>query len=251
MKIDYPVEDQLPQLRRLWQEAFGDDAAFLDLFFHNVFTPDRCRCVTVAGTVAAALYWLDCRCQDRPIAYLYAVATGKKHRGQGLCRALMADTHRLLAELGYAGTVLVPGELPLFEMYGSMGYRPCSTIREFAREAGPERAALRVLSPEEFAAKRRQYLPAGAVLQEGENLTFLAGLAKFYEGPDFLLCAADGPEGLKGLELLGNTDSAPAILTALGKASGTFRTPGPGSEFAMYRPISDALMPAYFGFAFD
>lgn len=251
MRIDYPVEDQLPQLRRLWQEAFGDGEAFLDLFFHIVFSPDRCRCVTVEDSVAAALYWLDCRCQDRPIAYLYAVATGKKHRGQGLCRALMADTHRLLAELGYAGTVLVPGELPLFEMYGSMGYGPCSTIREFTREAGRSRAELRELSAEEFAALRRQYLPAGAVIQEGENLTFLAGLAKFYGGLDFLLCAADGPEGLTGLELLGNADAAPDILAALGKASGTFRSPGPGREFAMYRPLTAGLMPTYFGFAFD
>lgn len=251
MRIDYPVEDQLPQLRKLWREAFGDEDAFLDLFFGKVFSSDRCRCVTVEDRVAAALYWLDCRCWDKPIAYLYAVATGKKHRGQGLCRALMADTHRLLTELGYAGAVLVPGELTLFEMYGSMGYGPCSTIREFACEAAAQRTDLRQLTVEEYAALRRQYLPAGGVIQEGENLTLLAGLARFYAGTDFLLCAAEDGEKFRGLELLGNADSAPAILETLGKTSGSFRTPGPGREFAMYHPFSDTLMPAYFGFAFD
>lgn len=251
MRIDYPVEAQIPELRRLWREAFGDDDSFLDLFFGAVFSSDRCRCVTVEDRVAAALYWLDCRCNDRPIAYLYAVATGKKHRGQGLCRALVADTHRLLSELGYAGVVLVPGELPLFEMYGSMGYGPCSTVREFTCGAGSERAALRELTAEEFAALRRQYLPAGAVIQEGENLTLLSGLAKFYSGEDFLLCAADGGTRLRGLELLGNTDAAPRILAALGKDAGTFRTPGPGREFAVFHPLSDAPTPSYFGFAFD
>lgn len=251
MKIDYPVEGQLPQLRRLWREAFGDEDAFLDLFFGNIYSSDRCRCITMDDSVVAGLYWLDCRCHGRPIAYLYAVATGKKHRGRGLCRALIADTHRLLRELGYAGCILVPGELPLFEMYGSMGYFPCSTIREFTREAGPERAALRALSPEEYAAARRQYLPSGAVIQEGDNLAFLAKLAKFYGGGDFLLCAADRGDSLFGMELLGNADAAPAILTALGKERGSFRTPGHGREFAMYYPLSDAPVPDYLGFAFD
>lgn len=251
MRIDYPAEGQLPQLRRLWQEAFGDDDDFLDLFFDDIYASDRCRCVTIEDSVAAALYWLDCRCYGRPIAYLYAVATGKKHRGRGLCRALMADTHRILKDLGYAGCVLVPGELPLFEMYGSMGYAPCGTIREFSREAGVERAALRALTPEEYAAARREYLAPGAVIQEGQNLTFLAKLAKFYAGEDFLLCAADRGEELFGMELLGNADAAPGILAALGKERGAFRTPGSDREFAMYHPLSDAPAPNYLGFAFD
>lgn len=251
MKIDYPAEAQLPQLRRLWKDAFGDEDGFLDLFFNSIYASDRCRCVTAADSVAAALYWLDCRCNGRPVAYLYAVATDKKHRGKGLCRRLMADTHRLLQGLGYDGCILVPGEFSLFEMYGSMGYRPCSTIREFTREAGQERAAMQALSPEEYAAARRRYLAPGAVLQEGENLTFLSKLARFYEGPDFLLCAADRGTELFGMELLGNANAAPGILAALGKERGTFRTPGQGREFAMYYPLTDAPAPNYLGFAFD
>ncbi len=251
MKIDYPTPEQIPQLRKLWKEAFGDGEAFLDLYFDRVFSSDRCRCVTEDDTVAAALYWLDCRCEGRPMAYLYAVATEKKHRGRGLCRSLMLDTHRLLAELGYAGCLLVPGELSLFEMYGTMGYGPCCTIREFFAEAALDPAQLQELTPEEYAAARRAALPEGAVLQEGESLTFLAHLAKFYRGPDFLLCAAVHPGELVGLELLGNADAAPAILAALGRESGIFRTPGQGREFALFHPLSPVSAPKYFGFAFD
>ncbi len=251
MKIDYPVEAQIPQLRQLWKEAFGDSDGFLDLFFEDVFSSDRCRCVTLQDRVVAALYWLDCRCGNQPVAYLYAVATGKKHRGQGLCRELIADTHRLLRELGYAGTLLVPGEESLVEMYGSMGYGPCSTLREFSAEAGTERAELRERTAEEFAAVRPALLPLNAVLQEGENLLFLSKLAKFYQGADFLLCAVDQGEELLGLELLGNADAAPAILAALGKSAGIFRTPGTGREFAMYHPMKTGVLPGYFAFAFD
>lgn len=251
MRIDYPLQEQLPALRALWKEAFGDNDAYLDLFFDCVFSPDRCRCVTLEGQPAAALYWLDCRCDGRPMAYLYAVATGKKHRGQGLCRALLADTHSLLAELGYAGCILVPGEADLFEMYAGMGYQTATTIREFDCRAGEERAALREIGAEEYARLRRQYLKDGGVVQEGENLSFLAALARFYAGEDFLLCAAAEDGRLFAAELLGSADAAPGILTALGYPDGTFRTPGGEKPFAMYHPLSDAPAPRYFGFAFD
>ncbi len=249
MKIDYPTPELVPQLRSLWREAFGDDGAFLDLFFDHVYSSDRCRCVTVDGKVAAALYWLDCRCQNQPVAYIYAVATGEKYRHQGHCWALMMDTHKLLTALGYAAAVLVPGEPKLFAMYRAMGYQVGSTIREFTAEAGPARTELRQLSTAEYAAARREFLPDKAVIQEGENLIFLSKMAKFYRGPDFLLCVGDGE--ITGLELLGNADAAPGILAALGRETGIFRTPGPGRDFAMYRAFAGEMAPGYLGFAFD
>ncbi len=251
MRIDYPGQDQIPQLRQLWKEAFGDDDGFLDLFFGEVFSSDRCRCVTEEDQVSAMLYWFDCRCEDRPIAYLYAVATAKKRRGRGLCRALMENTHALLAELGYTGCLLVPGELGLFELYGSMGYGCCATVREFSCQAQGPRVRLRELTGEEYAAARREYLPRGGVVQEGENLVLLSKLGKFYQGPDFLLCTGGSGETLSGLELLGNDAAAPAILAALGKPAGTFRTPGEGREFTMYHPLKAGVFPTYFAFAFD
>ena len=47
MRIDYPQEHQLDELKKLWQEAFGDEEAYIDCFFDTAFSPDRCRCVTV------------------------------------------------------------------------------------------------------------------------------------------------------------------------------------------------------------
>ena len=60
MTIDLPAPDQIPQLRVLWQAAFGDTDAFLDIFFHRAFAPERSRCITQDGRVVAALYWFDC-----------------------------------------------------------------------------------------------------------------------------------------------------------------------------------------------
>ena len=58
MIIKQPAKEQIPQLRKLWQEAFGDTDAFLDIFFSAAFDAERCRCVMTQGQVAAALYCL-------------------------------------------------------------------------------------------------------------------------------------------------------------------------------------------------
>ncbi len=242
MNLDHPTTGQIPGLRQLWQDAFGDTEAFLDTFFDSAFAPQRCLCASDGQQIAAAAYWFNCG----EYAYIYAVATAKQHRGKGLCHALMENIHQLLARQGYAGAIVVPGEESLRQFYAGMGYKDFGGIREFSCEAGTEAATLRPVDSETFAALRRQYLPAGSVVQEGENLAFLRRFAAFYAGDDFLLTT----DGKFGIELLGNTGAAAGILTALGAKSGTFRTPG-ASPFAMYKPLNRQAAPAYFGFAFD
>ncbi len=109
-------------------------------------------------------------------------------------------------------------------------------------------AGFRQIGPAEYAALRRQYLPEGGVIQEGENLAFLQTHAKFYAGPDFVLAATDDDGALFGVELLtaadawmagtcgaSATDAAAArariaeieqeVLQALYYKEGTFRGP--------------------------
>lgn len=239
MRADYPTPEQVTALRKLWKEAFRDTDAFLDSFFETAFAYDRCRCITADGQVVAALYWFDCRCDGAPMAYIYAVATAKAFQGKGLCRALMADTHAHLKNLGYAGCILVPGEKGLFSMYEKLGYRCFGGMDTANCEAGAP-VALREVSPDEYAALRRQYLPQRGVQQEG--IAFLASFTKLYAGDDFICAWA--------AELLGNTAAAPGIVAALGKKEGCFRIPG-NQPFAMYHPLSSVPAPTYFGLAFD
>ena len=117
---------------------------------------------------------------------------------------------------------------------------------------GSEPAALRRIDAEEYARLRRAFLPQGGVIQEGENLTFLETHAEFYAGLDFLLSAIREGDELLGLELLGNLDAAPGILSALGISQGEFRTPGSTSPFAMFLAlIPGTEAPSHFGLAFD
>ncbi len=253
MNIDAPKKENTLGLRALWKEAFGDKDAFLDLFWRVAFSPSRCRCVTVDGRIAAALYWFDASCRGQKIAYLYAIATAKAYRGQGLCRALMENTHRHLEMLGYKGALLVPSEANLFGFYEKLGYQTATYIREQRCQAAQAPLALRPLSVCEYAEKRRALLPEGSVWEEGAGLRFLETQAAFYEGEGVLLAARKEGERLFCAELLGDYEKTPAVVAALGCKEGLFRTQGKERPFTMWYPLGkeSILPPSYFAFAFD
>lgn len=253
MIIDAPMLSDIPALRALWQEAFGDSDEFLDLFFTTAFDTERSRCVTVDGAIAAALYWFECLYEGERIAYIYAVATAKEYRGRGFCSALMEDTHRHTASLGYKGSLLVPGSGALFHFYEKLGYTTCGFVSEFNCSASNVKAELRQLDADEYAKLRRFFLPRYGVVQENENLKFLQMQAAFYAGDGFLLAAKREGDTLYGVELLGDAEAAPSVVRAFGCAEGRFRVPGTDKPFAMYRALNDGRSspPTYFGLAFD
>ena len=248
MSIDSPKIDQLPQLRSLWKEAFGDTDAYLDSFFTLGFSPERCRCMTEDGQVSAALYWFDCSCQGARLAYLYAVATAENRRGEGLCRLLMDNTHAHLKKAGYAGAILVPASASLRQMYEKMGYLPATRIRELRCAAGEKAVTLTLLDRDEYEHRRPELLPPDGVVQTGPITALLADQCSLWGGQDFLLAAWIEEGVLHAEELLGNTAAAPEILKALGAKTGVFQTPGNGEDFAMYLPFCLCCpKPGYFG----
>lgn len=252
MIIKPPSPAHVPALRTLWQQAFGDTDAFLDTFFETAFSPERCRCVILGGQIAAALYWFDCRLEDRRFAYLYAVATDPAHRNKGLCRALLEDTHRYLLATGYAGVVLVPGEPSLFRFYAKAGYRTFGSVDEFTCIPSKKPVALHAIDVKTYASLRKDLLPIGSLLQEGKTLSFLNCFGKFYAGSGFLLAATLESQMLTVHEYLGDPALAPAIVSGLGANSGRFRCPGSQKPFAMFYPlVSDAPIPTYLGLALD
>ena len=251
MWIDFPTPNQIPHLRQLWKIAFGDEDAFLDLFFQHAFSCQRCRCVLAEDRIAAVLYWFDCNLENRKIAYIYAVATHPDFRNQGLCRKLMADTHAILSQQGYSGAVLVPQKESLRTMYAGMGFDPCTTVTEKWFPAGEEISARRI-DEKEYAILRRKFLPAGGVIQEGENLRFLAGMAQFWAGDDFVAAVTTDGEEIWCPEFLGDVSAVPGLIKMLGYPAGRARMPGKERQFSMFRLVSKTgKKPGYFGFVFD
>lgn len=252
MNIDYPTAAQLPALRALWKAAFGDEDAFLDIFYTLAYAPHRCRCVTEGGQIAAVLYWFEVTCDSQKLAYLYAIATDPKFRHRGLCTALVEDTKHVLKAAGFRGVLLVPQNEGLARMYEKMGFSPCTTVSEFTCEAGLSAADVRRVDAAAYARLRRELLPPGGVRQENADLALLASQVEFLAGDHFLAAVSVDGDALHCHELLGGAAYAPGILRAIGFDNGFFRTPGTGKPFAMFCPLSeDCPAPAYFGLALD
>lgn len=242
----------LAALRCIWQQAFGDTEETLDAFFATGFSWDRCNFLCQDGIPVSALYWFDCTLDGQRLAYIYAVATKKAHRGKGLAHRLMADTHAILQERGYAGAVLVPGNEKLFAFYRQLGYRTASTVTEFTAQRSDTPAFIKEIDTAQYARLRRAYLPENSIIQEGAALEFLHTQVRFYAGDDFLLAAAKADDTLLVQELLGNVRAAPGILCALDVPRGRFRTPGNDRDFAMLLPFHQSCPElAYFGLALD
>ena len=252
MNVDYPTVGQIPGLRDLWKEAFGDNDLFLDAFFAHGFSADRCRCVREKGRVLAALYWFETAWEGRRFAYLYAVATAASHRGKGLFSMLLADTKAVLEKAGYDGILLVPENEALSRMYEKFGFAACAAVDSFSAVAGEKTVPVREIGEAEFARLRRDFLPQGAVIQEGETLAFLASQCHFWAGADFLTVGQIYDGKLVCSEILGNRAAASGLLRALEVPEGTFRGPGEGKPFSWFLPLRDFCgRPTYFGLALD
>lgn len=238
-------------LMDVWQSSFGDDRETVSLFFETAYHPSRTRYLREGGEIVASLYWFDCLAHGRPIAYLYAIATDSKHRGKGYCKALMRETHEHLAASGYAGAILVPAEPSLFDFYAKLGYRTCSYVNCFTCIGAKEKVRVSAVSKDAYAAKRRQLLPEGSVIQENENLDYLAAQYGLYKSSNALFAARREGDALYVTELLGDPALAPGLVSALGAEAGHFRTPGAETPFAMYLALDGTPPPTYFGLAFD
>ena len=252
MHIDYPSCGAIPGLRELWKEAFSDTDAFLDAFFETGFSPRRCRCVMDGGQVLAALYWFEGSCEGQRFAYLYVVATAVSHRGRGLFGALLADTEKVLTAEGFDGILLVPQTESLGRMYEKFGFSPCTAVKTREVCAASEAVVFRETGPAEFAARRRELLPAHSVLQEGETLTFLASQCRFWAGEDWLAVGQIYEGKLVCQEFLGDASALPGLLWALGIERGSCRMPGTEAVFAYLLPLRPGCVrPQYFGLALD
>ena len=149
MNSSAPTAEQIPQLRRLWQQTFHDSDAYLDAFFSLAFSESRCRCLTDQGRVLSCLYWFDATFCNQPVAYLYAISTDPAFQGRGLCKMLMEDTHRHLSHNGYRAAILVPGEESLFSFYSKLGYQNFSAIKKFSAVSGGDTIPLQKISSKE------------------------------------------------------------------------------------------------------
>ena len=248
-----PDVADIPTLKKLWLEAFGDSDEFFMEFIKKGYHQKRCRIAEDNGKVVSVLYFFDCLCEDKKIAYIYGVTTDKKERGKGYSKALFSDTHKYLEENGYSGAILVPSEDPLFTFYENLGYKTATFVDLITLTKSQQPPiSLKKINKSEYAALRRKFLTAGSVIQENENLDFLECFENFYTANGVLLAAHIKDGTLYTQEFLGAKALLPSVLAYFNADKGIFRTVGTSRPFAMYHPFyKNSPKPTYFGLAFD
>lgn len=206
MIIKHPAPHHKESLISLWIEAFHESRESAETFFASAFSPARSMVCLEEDAVVAGLYWFDCLWGEKKVAYLYAVATKKSHRGKGICSKLMQKTHETLKERNYHGAILVPAEDSLFAFYARMGYTPCcpgaiprSKIIchcEHSEESVPNSQLYTLnsqlnLTPipiEEYLQFQKNLLPKDAVLHTSIAYNYLKHFGEFYKTENGILC---------------------------------------------------------------
>lgn len=132
--------EDIPALKALWQEAFGDEQQDIDLFFETVYPNATGFCAEDGGELVSMLFALPQTIvkeeKQLKCAYLYAVATKKDRQGEGLCSALLAYAEKELRKRYVEALLLSPASERLADFYAERGFtrqtgakKRCSTAR--------------------------------------------------------------------------------------------------------------------------
>jgi len=146
------------QLLHLWHTVFGDNYLFVGDFLDNVILPGRGFVADVEGSIAAAAYIIDGITVDgEPHPYIYAVSTLPEYRGHGCGEAVSRACAELIESEGGKAS-LHPAEESLFNWYGKMGFKSAFGVYEGNVETSAEPIALTIISPSEYAERRKALL---------------------------------------------------------------------------------------------
>ncbi|MBQ8611108.1 MAG: GNAT family N-acetyltransferase [Oscillospiraceae bacterium] len=124
------TEQDIPALKTLAAEAFGDTPAFCELSFRTFAGIDNIWLDDEDGAAAMALA-VSVTLNDKPGAYLYSVATRRALRGSGRMTALLESIKRYGEEQGWAFLCLLPASDSLFEFYAQRGFETAFYRQEY------------------------------------------------------------------------------------------------------------------------
>lgn len=109
--------------RELWKEVFGDDDAFLDLYFSEVFSEKDTlslyhfatgKAIARVDLLPFVFHWHD---TSLKAYYISGAATAKEARGEGRMTQLLQVAHHEMRRRGAVLSFLIPQEASLYGYY--------------------------------------------------------------------------------------------------------------------------------------
>ena len=172
-----PAEKKdLPGIRALWQEAFGEEPTLPD-----------CDCFVAEkdGKIVGMLHAIPQKLKIEQLhnaVYFYAIATLKSHRGQGICRSLMEYAE---SQVDADCCMLVPASEDLFGFYGKLGYKTAFYRNKIPFSGGTE------ISMTEYLRRREALLSLPHVVYDDLSYAKKIYGLKFYETLDGICAASE------------------------------------------------------------
>lgn len=278
VKLRPSEQRDVPTLKKLWKQAFGDEDSYIDHFFDRYYTPERMLVLEQDGVVQAMTAWFDmpllsAKGEEYPAAYLYAVATDPARQGRGLAGKLLCFADHWLKDRGFVCVTTVPARADLHVFFGKNGFEECFVLeqREYRPQVDAEPACIQPVSSPEYGQLRERALAgtdhvayAPAALEYQAGVCALSGGGLYRLGEEGCACVevAGGEVFVK--ELLVKEQERESALAAIAKAHPGdcrwVRTPWTGTgepwQFAMVkwlipRPAGWTGETAYLGLAFD
>ena len=234
----------VPAMKRLWRDCFGDGEELTAPFFEHLcgmgtgFAAVRDdKLIGMAFVLFAELRSADLKRKDK-ISYIYAVAVEKTHRCHGIGEALTRECVRYSRERGAESVCTLPASEKLYEWYeavGNMHFVSCCEYENTA--ASDEPAEIIELEADEYGWRRDDLLTGVpyvhflySFLQFWEALCRVCGGGLFACG-DGIACGyvEDGVLYIK--EAINDPpEFIPALCRKLGAAKAVVRRPSDDAE---------------------
>lgn len=125
MTVRLTENKDFSELKRLWKAAFGDSDETIQHFLEAA--PLACAlCACDKDDIVASMYLFDCELYvggaRRRTAYMYALATDEKRRGEGIMTELIEYACKFLRAGGYDFALLSPADDRLSHYYEKRGF---------------------------------------------------------------------------------------------------------------------------------
>lgn len=176
MELRHAQIHDVPALKQLWKTCFGDEKAYIDLYFNDLFRPRELVLLEEEGEICSMAALIPAKLRapavTLPVFYLYAMCTRPELRGKGYGRKLLDFAADYARSWGAAAITLVPANQGLFSFYGKAGYRTAfwnRTVVSGREGLPPATGMILPVTPRKYGEIRRAALGAQPYLDYTEE----------------------------------------------------------------------------------
>jgi len=178
--------NDVPTLKQLMNEVFGDDERFIHLFF-KFFYQNNCLVYELENKIVAMAFLLpaefsiNCASHTKslqysmPVTYLYGCATAKSYQKQGFMTEIIHTAYNNICQNQEAGLFLRPATPTLFNYYQKLGFQNFfynQTVEietaHYKQFSSPYHLIL--LSPDEYPKWRKLFLQEKTAILWGSSV---------------------------------------------------------------------------------